>query len=239
MYLLAIDTETTGLDVTNDDIIELGYAIYHVNNPAPILMKDFFLTPKLAITAEVTSITGITEDIINKAAVTPNVGFDALLSDIKEYDIKWLVGHNIVDYDHPILKHNLQRCGLELPQINMIDTKTDVKYTVPSKSNRLSYLAADHGFINPFPHRALTDAMTCMVLLYKYDIKKVLEVASTPMIEIRADVNFDKRDLAKQLGYNWDGDRKIWTKRIRKFYLQEEVQAARFPVILLEKRQGA
>lgn len=236
MYLLAIDTETTGLDTKTDDIIELGYAIYHIDNPAPILMKDFFLTPKRELTDEVTGITGITSDILNKAAVTPTLAFNSLLQDMIEYNVSWIVGHNVVEYDYPILAANFERCGLRMPKVDMIDTKTDIKFTVPTKSNRLSYLAADHGFINPFPHRALTDAMTCMVLLYKYDIKKVLEVAGTPMIEIRADVNFDRRDLAKQLGYNWDGDRKIWVKKIRKFYLQTEATQAKFPVIVLEKK---
>lgn len=235
MYLLAIDTETTGLDINTDDILELGYAIYHIDNPAPIRMKSFFLTNKKPIEPIITEITHITQDIIDKAAINPTDAFNELVSDMIHFDIKWFVGQNIVEYDYPILKNNFKRCGLAVPEVRLLDTKTDVAYTVKSKSMSLTYIAADHGFINPFPHRALTDAMTCMVLLYKYDIRKCLDVAETPMIEIRADVNFDSRDLAKALQYNWDADRKIWVKKIREYNLKQETQKASFQVIVLRK----
>lgn len=235
MYLLAIDTETTGLDVTKDNIIELGYAIYHIDNPAPLVMRNSLIYIKSEIPEIITEITGITQAMLEKAGERAFDVFTKLLKDISDYDIKWFIGQNILEFDSPILYNNLLREGLTFPKLNMIDTKTDIKWSVPTKSNKLSYLAADHGFINPFPHRALTDAMTCAVLLYKYDIYKILEISVTSMLEIRADVNYDSRELAKTLGYYWDGERKIWVKKIREFYLNEEKSKATFPVLITKK----
>jgi DNA polymerase III subunit epsilon len=235
MYLMTLDLETTGLDVSNDEVIELGYAIYHIKNPAPIVMRSFLVYPKQQIPELITNITGITQDMIEKAGESPADVYLQFTKDIADYGVEWFVGQNILEFDYPMLKNNMNRMGLECPRMKMVDTKTDIKWSVKTKSNSLVYVCADHGFVNPFPHRALTDAMMCGILLYKYDIEKILEISSTPMVEIRADVGYDNRDSAKQLGYNWDGDRKIWVKKVREFYLSEEKSKASFQVLLLRK----
>jgi len=232
MKFLALDTETTGLDVTKDCIIELGYALYEIDNDAPIVVKSDFMVPKEDITKEVTDITGITADIIDRYAKQPDEVLLEFINFITDNNVDFYVAHNGLEYDIPILKNNCARHGLELPKLPVIDTKIDLPLKYKPKSTSLVYMAADHGFINPFPHRALTDAMTCMRLLNLYDKKNVLAISSTPMLEIRADVRYEQRDLAKKRGYNWDGDRKIWVKKIRKFFLDEERKAP-FPVLTL------
>lgn len=230
------DSETSGLDVNEDEILELGYAIYHIDNPTPLVMKSKFITNhKKEITSEITEITGITQATIDLLGEPGEVVYQELINDIKRFDIKYMIGHNAYKFDKHILKNNMARHGLTLPEVIVADTQTDIKYRTKSKSMRLSYLLADHGFINPFPHRALTDAMCCAILLYMYDIHKMLEVASTPMIEIRADVGYNNKDLAKALGYGWDGERKIWIKTIRKYHQKEEVEKASFPVLELQR----
>lgn len=235
MHLLVLDLETTGLDTQNDDILELGYAIYHIGNPAPLVMKSALIINQREITKEITEITGINQEMINHSGQNPKEKYEELLADIAKYNIEWIVGHNMLDYDLPVLRNNFIRNDLTLPEMRVLDTKTDIKFAVRHKSTSLVYLLADHGVINPFPHRALTDAMSCAVLLYKYDIEKVLEVSSTPMVEIRADVGFNDKDLAKALQYNWDGERKIWFKKVREYYLAEEKSKATFPVLVLKK----
>jgi len=236
MYLMFFDSETSGLDVNEDEILELGYAIYHIDNPAPVVMKNKFITNhKKEITAEIAEITGITQAIIDKHGEPGEEVYADLISDLKKFDIKYMIGHNAYRFDKNILKNNMARHGLTLPEVIVADTQTDIKYKTKSKSMRLSYLLADHGYINPFPHRALTDALSCAILVYQYDIQKFLEVAATPMIEIRADVGYNNKDLAKALGYGWDGERKIWIKTIRKYHQKEEVEKASFPVLELQR----
>lgn len=236
MYLMFFDCETSGLDVNEDEILELGYAVYHIDNPAPLVMKSKFITNhKKEITSEITDITGITQPIIDLLGEPGEEVYSELIEDISRFGIKHMVGHNAFRFDKNILKNNMARHGLSLPEVVIVDTQTDIKYKTKSKSMRLSYLLADHGYINPFPHRALTDAMSCAMLLYMYDIHKTLEIAATPMIEIRADVGYNNKDLAKALGYGWDGERKIWIKTIRKYYQKEELEKASFPVLELQR----
>lgn len=237
MYLSFFDTETTGLNTQEDEILELGYAIYHKDNPVPLLLKSSFIrNQKKEISKEITELTGITQETVDKFGLHPMDVYEEYIDDLNKYDVKYAVGHNSLNFDTPMITSNVSRFTTQrLPPLVTVDTMYDIKYRTKSKSLRLSYLLADHGFINPFPHRALTDAMGCAILAYQYDMDKMLEIASTPMVEIRADVGYDKRDLAKALQYQWDGDRKIWAKKIREFYLKEEIQRASFPVLVLQR----
>ena len=49
------------------------------------------------------------------------------------------------------------------------------------KTRSLPYLAADHGFLNPFPHRALFDVMTMIQIAGMYDINEILKYADSPI----------------------------------------------------------
>lgn len=231
MYLLAIDTETTGFDTENDDIIELGYALYDTKRDSPLIMHSNFIMNKIPLSDEVVDVTGITQDDLDKFGKEPSEVFLMLTNLVEEYDINYFVAHNGVEYDLPIIKNNFVRAGMDVLNVRCIDTKMDLPLKYKPRSTSLSYMAADHGFINPFPHRALTDAMTCMKLLKSYNLMEVLEVASTPLIEIRADVNYDNKDKAKARGYYWDAERKVWLKKIREFHLKREEQEAQFQVL--------
>lgn len=225
MHYIAFDLETTGLDTQNDEIIELGFALYDLAYTSPVLMRSFFVIPKGPITQEITDITGITPNHVDCFGVPLDEAIYDLISIVSAYEVKYLVGHNALDFDYPMLKSNCERAGLEFPPINIVDTKVDLPFEKNPKSLSLIYLAAERGFVNPFPHRALFDAMTCAKLLSFYDIEKVLASSESPLVEIRADVRFEQRDLAKKAGYNWDPERKIWAKKVRQSRLVQEDQA--------------
>lgn len=230
---MAFDLETTGLDTQNDEIIELGFALYDTAYEAPIVMRSFFVVPKAPISQETTDITGITQNHVDCFGVPLDEAVFEMLNIMDIHDTSFLVGHNCIDFDYPMLKSNCSRAGLVLPQIDLVDTRIDLPFPRPPKNLSLIYLAAEKGFVNPFPHRALFDAMTCAKLLSYYDVEKVLASSQSPLVEIRADVRYEQRDLAKKAGYNWDPERKIWAKRIRQNRLQEEEQKAQFPVLRL------
>lgn len=237
MQFVAFDLETTGLDTKNDDIIELGFALYDTRFPAPLTMHSFLIQPKVAISEEITGITGITQEHVDKFGVPLDEAIFALIKCIQNAEyagpVKYLVGHNALDFDYPMLKNNCLRAGLELPQVTICDTKIDLPFEKTPKSTSLIYLAAEQGFLNPFPHRALFDAMTCAKLLSYFDVEKVLASSNYPLVEIRADVRFEQRDLAKKAGYGWDPERKIWVRKIRQDKLPQERQQRQFQVLQL------
>lgn len=233
--LVAFDLETTGLNTETDEIIELGYALYDLQNPAPLLMRSHLVVPKVPVNEEVTKITGIDNQMIQEYGETLDYVLRELFDIIVKYRATYYVAHNGLDYDIPMLKNHFSRAGVQYPNLKVIDTKVDLPLAYTPKSTSLVYMAADHGFINPFPHRALTDAMTCMRLLKQYDILKVIAITNTPMLEIRADVNYDRRELAKKAGFNWDAERKIWVKKVREYYLKELKEKCQFPLINLTR----
>src|SRR5208282_4762391 len=108
---------------------------------------------------------------------------------------------------------------------------------VPERnSTRLTYMAADHAFLNPFPHRAMFDVMTMLKILDNYDIGKVMELAKSPTVTVKAIVSFDQKDLARNRGYhaqyetNRDGSRgkfKHWSMSVKAIKLDQVREAAK------------
>lgn len=241
MRFLALDTETTGLDVDTCEVIELGFALYDtdLSGEAPVVMRSHLVLCKQELNDEITEITGIKQGTLDCFGISPEEAFLDLLQIINTFKPQYIVGHNVIEYDLPIVKRYLDflkpHAAVEHHSI-VIDTRVDLPHGAPPKNNSLIFLCADKAeFINPFPHRALADAMACMKLMFKFDMNKVTTAAASPLIEIRADVSFHNKDLAKKAGYNWDGDRKIWVKKIREAFLFEENKKVSFPVIVLGK----
>ncbi len=65
---LIVDVETTGLDTTNDRIIELGLVAFEFDSAGHVYgvhaMRDWFEDPGIPIPVEAVEITGITDDMV-------------------------------------------------------------------------------------------------------------------------------------------------------------------------------
>lgn len=46
-------------------------------------------------------------------------------------------------------------------------------------------------------------------------LEKAITRSQSPQIELKAIVSYDNRQLAKDAGFQWDCDRKIWVKKVR------------------------
>jgi DNA polymerase-3 subunit epsilon len=82
-------------------------------------------------------------------------------------------------------------------------------------SKKLRYLALDHGLVPGFAHRAQFDAILVAQLLGRYPFDAVLQRAKSPAVILRADVSYDERQKAKDLGFRWeqlDGIERKFTK---------------------------
>jgi hypothetical protein len=98
-------------------------------------------------------------------------------------------------------------------------------------SMRLMHLAASHGFLNPFSHRALFDVMTMLKIMSEYSFEEVLLQSKVPFVIARALVDYDNRQLAKDARFNWEkiGEEtfpKQWVKQVRENKLAAEQAAA-------------
>lgn len=228
--LLGIDLETTGLNPDTDKIIEIGGVFWDTQQNTMTECFSFLvnsLEPEEKLTPDIEILTGIHTTLLKKHGAFHSVGH--LVAFIGKAD--YLVAHN-AGFEKSFLKQTslvegLQTLGFFVDSIPWIDTKTDIPYLPGKGQGTLSEIAMAHGVFNPMPHRALTDALAMMQILAKYDINQVIENAKAPTLNLVANVSYDDRDKAKALGYYWDGKKRIWSKPIKAFRLDDEMNAAK------------
>jgi DNA polymerase-3 subunit epsilon len=220
MYLLAIDIETSGINPEEDRITEIGAVLWDVKNKRPVQMIDHLISTEETdkpIKENVTKINGITDKLLTKFG--DDMGFVLSRLDGMFQNADYWVAHN-ADFE----KSFLYKIYPDLESKSCIDTMKDVPYPDRMDTRKLEFLAALHGFINYFPHRALFDALTCLKLLSYYPFEEILKWASAEELRIKALVSYEQRGLAKNLLYQWSPEQKIWHKTIKDFQLDEEIK---------------
>lgn len=229
MLITFFDFETTGLDRAQDRVIEVGAILYSTTQKRVLMAEDFLVDNEVPISAEISGITGIKKGMIDKFGL---VSTDALARLQNYFDLGEAVcGANIIEFDLPFYVNWCIRENQEPIAKLPIDIKTDL---INTEAKHLGYMAADAGFLNPFPHGALPDAWTVLRLVEKnaekYTIDAIVERAKSPRVYLQAMVSFDDNYKAKARKYKWDADRKVWYTCIKELDLQAEAAAAPFDV---------
>lgn len=240
MKLLSLDLETTGLDLDNCEIIEIGYTLHDTDtgSMAPVLIGSQFVLPKEAVTEEITDVTGITDAILQKYGVHADEAILNFINVINQHSPDFIVGHNAIEFDIPIIKRYLDLVR-EAPldkKTPIIDTRIDLPFKRQPKYKGLTFLAAEYAkFANPFAHRAVFDCLTTMKLLEAFDLGKITVSALSPLVHLRADVSFNTKDLVKNTGYSWNPEAKIWEKKVREAVANETERSRPFPVLVVNR----
>lgn len=163
---IVFDIETTGLDSTYDEIIEIG-AIKVKNNKIASTFNSL-IKAKNKIDEYITELTGITNEMVKDA---PTIG--EILPDFIKYvgnDI--LIGHN-VNFDINFIYDNLYRNNFEVLSNDFIDTMRLSRKLLPELSHhRLVDLANYFKIDTANNHRSLKD---CEITLNVYE--KIKELA--------------------------------------------------------------
>ena len=242
MLVLGFDTETTGLDTAKDFIIQIGAVLWETgatHKPAKrkldVLIYDEDL-PEMSPDALATHQISV-EDLKQYG-----VPFKDALKDLWDMaeQAEWIVAHNGNQFDKPILESNIARRAPKAPQLAQpwIDTSCDIEFPPGITTRKLSYLATEHGFINPFPHDAISDVMTMLQVAQRYDWKETVRYAKAPTLVVKAETTYAQKELAKKQNYRWDGNTKSWTKSVKDFQLEEtkrQALDAGFKVTVLKK----
>ena len=111
---IAFDVETTGLNPLENEIIEIGALKVRDGKVAERFME--FIKPTTSISPAITSLTGITNDMVAQARPRCSVVADFL--DFCEEDV--LIGHN-VSFDYSFMKCSAAADGLPFEKMG-IDT---------------------------------------------------------------------------------------------------------------------
>lgn len=222
MLILGLDVETTGLDPEQNLIIEIGAVLWDVEKRLPVKIFSEMILEKEGVTVppEIEELTGIETAMLKEFGIPVNPGlFDYLDWAISKAEC--LVAHN-APFDKGFLEAFYKRHGRTMPAKPWVCTVKDVNYPKHVKQKNLTYLAAVHGFVNPFSHRAVTDVLSMLRVLDHYDVKEALQLSQEPKIEVIALVSYDDRMLAKNAGFHWDGDSKQWKLETRKSQFDAE-----------------
>jgi DNA polymerase-3 subunit epsilon len=214
---LIVDLETSGLNPEQDQIIEIGlieFAYQADTMPMIINMYSGLEEPTQEISEEITRITGITNLMLKGRTID----WEFVRALVERASI--VIAHNVA-FDSSFLRLRPELAGAE---VHWACSAKHIDWTTKGfRTRALNYLAADHGFLNPFAHRALFDAATTFRLVAphldelierSYEKELVVEAVGSP---------FESKDVLRLHGYRWDPQNRFWFKVV----LQSELEAER------------
>lgn len=222
MILLSLDFETTGIDPTNDRVIEVGAVLYSTGQKRVLESAGFLVKAGISVSQEITDITRITNAAVDRFGYDSHAALENVLAmaDLAEA----FLGQNIVRFDKRVLAAWMGREGVpaaisdKVQQKLVIDTFTDLP---DFPGGKLAHMLADapKPAINYMPHSALADAVGTIILFEQFDLDKVVERAKSPMVVVQSlhprEANEEMKKLLRPL--IWNNPRKIWwrpSKRI-------------------------
>lgn len=216
MIICATDLETTGLDNENDLVTEIGAILWDTDLNAPVKFFNKLIKIDKPLPELIVKLTGLTDELLNKFG-EPAAKVWEEFADFRGQGDPISMAHN-AQFDRGFV-NQIFSTNNEV----WIDSAVDVPYPKEITTRKLIHLAAEHGFVNPFAHRAVTDVLTMCQVVSKYDWNKIIESAKTPTVNMIALVFFENRELAKSAGFRWDGKNKLWTKPVKENLIQAEV----------------
>ena len=111
MTLVCFDTETTGLDVQKEHIIQLSLVKFDTDTWSVLDQRDWYILPKgeFTIPAEAEAVHHISKDFLLEHGVSLRSVYDDFMAFVGNHD---MLSYNGNGYDAPLLHYNLQRAGL-------------------------------------------------------------------------------------------------------------------------------
>jgi len=231
--ICGIDYETTGLSATEDRITEIGAALVEWETGIPRKIISTLVKPERPIPEEIQKLTGITDELVDLYGKSEKAAF-AELHDLMSY-ADYAAAFNGSRFDHPFYLAACGRLGVEPSGIFWVDLSSDVKYPPEITTRNLQHLAADHGFVSPYRHRALFDVLTMFKVASLYDFDEILARAQEPTLYVQALVSFDEKELAKARGYRWYAPTKAWWREFKQSDYEADKLECGFRTQLLTK----
>lgn len=220
------DVETTGLDPETCDIIEVGAVKFEweeeetaiglqIRAPRMVAVYGGLRDPGKPIPPEITEITGITDADVRGKTLSQNV----LRSFAESAHIN--IAHN-ASFDKAFLTKTPVFSGIET---RWACTIKHIDWAEKGfKNTSLPYLGCDHGFLNPFSHRAVFDCAATFRLMAPY-FQELLANHRLKLVRIYAWRSpFETKDMLRERKYYWDAAMKVWIKECIESKLPGEIE---------------
>lgn len=160
--LIVFDTETTGLDTENDDIIQIA-AVEIINGKVERIFNEYIFTDKsLAATVDIHK---ITEEFLKEHGKDREPAFKNFIKFVGDSPV---VAHNL-KYDFDIIKSNFEKVNLKLSdKIVYYDSIDLAKRFYPNLPNyKLAFLLEKLSVVGINSHNAIDDVKATANLLFK------------------------------------------------------------------------
>jgi DNA polymerase-3 subunit epsilon len=210
--ILVLDTETSGLDPKNDDLIEVGWAKFDDESGSLIRCGSDLIHPKMPLGVDFTNmavhVNGIKDVAIAKgerrSIITDPIAGIACAT-------RCIVAHNAA-FDRQWFP--------EWPAIPWVCSMRDIEW--PRETGRrvsLEKLALAHG-IGVLPgHRAIHDVLTIVRVLEVVaamgtSVQSLIDRALRPRKTYQSMQPFAQNKLASEAGFAFDGGSKRWLRDI-------------------------
>lgn len=214
--VLIVDTETTGLELENAQVIEIGAILYSLRHQTTIQQTSVLLpagdNPAEKINRIKPAALATLSPSVTELGVTTILEMarmaDVIAAHNAEFDRKWFgsAGNNGV-----LLPNLVDASDNLLPWVCTCNDFEWPYQTRPGQS--LIDLALAHGIGVYANHRALTDCQLLATLFDRMDnLQEMFESALRPKARFVAVVSYDNRELAKQAGFKWFSERKSWER---------------------------
>ncbi|AKX53071.1 3'-5' exonuclease [Thiopseudomonas alkaliphila] len=205
--LALLDFETTGFTAGNDEVIELGLVQVAYSPSLEKITEIIEITsqlecPKQAISELITSITGISNEMvagkrIDDAHVTRIVNSsNVLIAHNAQFDRAFF------DIRFPEMANKVWACSVK-----------DIDWRAHGfESSKLEYLLLKNGYFYE-GHRAATDCLAMVQLFASVPnaLPELLANAQKASFKILAKgVAYADREVVKKRGYRWDADNRHW-----------------------------
>lgn len=169
---VAFDTETTGLDLTEDRLLDVGALRFRagtIERTYESLVRPGRSIPEISI-----SIHHITEAMVAEAPLPKQV-----LAELSAFlDGAVLLAHN-APFDMAVITLELKRQGLPVPDVLVLDSCVLAEALMPEQPTlKLGVLMGLLGYSETNDHRALPDAR-CVVKLFEHACSKIADGRAT------------------------------------------------------------
>ncbi|MBB5703080.1 DNA polymerase-3 subunit epsilon [Ochrobactrum daejeonense] len=227
---VVVDTETTGLNPAQEEIIEIGAVAFRYADDGSV--GDVCATfgalqqPSKPIPADITRITGITDEMV-KGQTIPRAELDALIA-----DADLVIAHN-AGFDRPFL----ERFSPVFENKPWACSVKEIDWTARGfEGTKLGYLIGQSGYFHN-GHRAEDDCQALLAVLKEQSgdttpFAELLKASRKSRMRIYAENSpFEMKDHLKARGYRWsdgtDGRPKSWWTEVDDDELDTELDYLR------------
>ncbi len=233
---VVFDIETTGLSNRTCGITEIGAVL--VKKGEVLARYNTFVNPEMPIPAEITELTGISDDVVKDARVIADVlpEFFSFVGD------RLLIAHN-ADFDIGFIREAAKRCNLpfENPYLDTLALSRHINTEL--KTHKLNVLAEYFGLGDFNHHRASDDAeMLAAIFFCMQEKMREMELRSFAELQSEMSASADPLTLPPYhqviLVKNKTGLKNLY-RLISDSYLKYYRRFPRVPKTVLEKhREG-